>query len=127
MGAHEVVHQPVAAAFIIRILGDTSEQDVVDCLREYEAAVEMHFRHRKFSVVLNVDKAAHGSLAVLRLIRRSLEDQARRDYLVRVVGVSDDASQVAMSRSGGAGILLFGNEDQAVDFLAEQARNEGLV
>ncbi len=28
MGSHEVVYEPSAAAFIIRILGDTSEQDV---------------------------------------------------------------------------------------------------
>lgn len=122
MGSYEAVYEPSAAAFIIRILGDTSEQDVVACFREYEATVEKNFRHMRFNVILTVDEAAHSSVAVLRLIRQSLETQKYRDYLIEVVGVSDDASKVAMSSSGGGEILLFSDEDQAVEYLAGQAR-----
>ena len=127
MGSCEVVYEPAASAFIIRILGDTSEQDVVACFREYEATVETNFRHMDFNVILTVDEAAHSSVAVLRLIRQSLENQTHRDYLVGIVGVSDDASKVAVSRSGGGDILLFGDEDQAVNYLAGQARKGGVA
>ena len=122
MGSYEAVYEPSAAAFIIRILGDASEQDVVACLREYEATVEKNFRHVGFNVILTVDEAAHGSVAVLRLIRQSLENQRYRDYLMEVVGVSDDASKIAMNSSGGGEILLFRDEDQAVEYLAGQER-----
>jgi hypothetical protein len=125
MGSHEVVYEPTAAAVIIRILGDTSEQDVVACFREYEATVEMNIRHEEFNVILVVDEAAHSSVAVVRLIRQSLENQTHRDLLVGIVGVSDAPSKVAMSRSGGGDILLFDDEDQAVGYFAEQARKGG--
>ena len=96
------------------MLGDASEQDVVACLREYEATVEMNFRHEEFNVILAVDEAAHSSVAVVRLIRRSLENQTHRDYLVGIVGVSDAPSKVAMSRSGGGDILLFDDLDAII-------------
>jgi hypothetical protein len=127
MGSYEVVYEPSAVVFIIRILGDTTEQDVVACFRQYEATVEMHFRHMDFNVVLTVDEAAHRSVAVLRLIRQSLENQTHRDHLAVIVGVSDDASKVAMSRSHGGDIPLFSDEGQAVDYLTRQARKGGVA
>ena len=127
MGSYEVVYEPSAAVFIIRILGDTSEQDVVACFREYEATVEMNFRHKEFNVILVVDEAAHSSLAAVRLIRQSLENQTHRDHLIAVVGVSDDASKVARSRTGGGEVPLFASEDLAVEYLARQVRKEGVA
>jgi hypothetical protein len=126
VGSQEVVCEAAAAAISVRIVGDVSERDVVACFREHEATVERNFPQSTFNMVLAVDQAAHGSVAVLRLIRRSLENQTHRDCLAGILGVSGDAAKVAMSESGRADMLLFGEEGRAVDFLAEQVRKEGL-
>jgi hypothetical protein len=113
VGSYRVVCEAAAAAISVRILGDTSRQDVLFCLREREATVERNFPQSKLNMVLAVDQAAHGSVAVLRLIRRSLENQTHRDCLAGIVGVSGDAAKVATSRSVGADMLLFGEEGRA--------------
>lgn len=119
MGSCAVVHEPSVTAFIVRISGETTERDVAACFRQFEATVEERAGHGGFNVILNVDEAAHSSIAVVRLIRQALESQKHRDRLVEVVGVSDDASQVATSRGGGE-MLLFRDEAQAVEYLARE-------
>ena len=116
-GSCAVAYEPSASAFILRIFGSATEDDVAACLRRYDVAVAEKSAHRQFNVIISMDEEAHSSLAVLRLIRVSLEKHEHREFLTNVVAVHGDPRVVAMRNASGGYLPCFADEDQALQYL----------
>jgi hypothetical protein len=117
--AYETIFDPSISTFIIRISGETTEQDAIDCFQNYYRLVEENFDNKKFSVVINVDEQAHSSITVLRLIRSSLEHQPHREYIATVVAVNENPITVAARNANPSGLLpFFINEEEARQYIS---------
>ena len=124
MGSWTIIYEPGVSAFIVRIFGPITEQDVIACFQQYERTLKEHFARRKFNVIISVDEAAHSSLAVLKLIRQSLEYQSYREYIANIVAVDEDPVKVAMRNASGGGLPFFEDENQALEYLAQRMQVE---
>lgn len=122
MGSFATIYEPSASAFIVRIFGDTTEQDVIAGFREYDKTLEKNVGHGPFNVILNVDEEAHSSLAVLRLIRESLENQKYRAHMVTILAVIESPARCAMNNASGGDLRSFTDEDQALCHLAGRTK-----
>jgi hypothetical protein len=122
MGSFATIYEPSASALIVRIFGDTREQDVIACFREYERMLEENVGHGLFNVILNVDEKAHSSIAVLRLIREYLENQEYREHIVNILAVIESPARCAMNNASGGELRSFTDEDQAVRYLAARTK-----
>ena len=118
MGSFATIYEPSASALIVRIFGDTTEQDVIACFREYDKTLEENVGHGLFNVILNVDEKAHSSIAVLRLIREYLENQEYREHMVTMLAVIESPARCAMNNASGGELRSFTDEDQALRNLA---------
>jgi hypothetical protein len=117
--AYETLFDPSISTFIIRISGKTTEQDIIDCFEDYYNIVKENFDNQKFSVIINVDEEAHSSIAVLRLIRASLETQKHREYITDVLAVNENPMTVAARNANPNDPLpFFINEDEARQYLS---------
>jgi hypothetical protein len=85
------------STLIIRISGKTTEQDIIDCFQDYDKTVEANFGYKKFNVIINVDEEAHSSMAALKRIRSSLENQRHREYIANIIAVNENPIKVAIA------------------------------
>ena len=117
----------LTSTFTIRILGKITEQDIITCFQDYEKTVVENFGGKKFNVIINVDEKAHSSIAVLRLIRSSLENQKYRDYIANIVAVNENPLTVAMRNSYAASRRLpfFVDEGEAKQYLSRRMQENG--
>ena len=117
--AYETIFDKSIATFIIRISGRTTEQEVIDCFRNYDKILEENFEEHKFSIIINVDEEAHSSIAVLRRIRTALENQKYREYIANIVAVNENPFTVAVRNANPDQLLpFFLNEAEAKQYIA---------
>lgn len=120
---YETIFDKSISTFIIRISGETTEQDVINCFRHYYKIVEENFEGKDFNVIINVDEEAHSSIAVLRLIRSSLENQEHREFIANIVAVNENPMKVAMRNSNSKDLLpFFLNEVEAKRYISTKIR-----
>ena len=119
---HTIIYEKSISTFIVRIFGRTTEQDVINCFQDYEKTVRDNFGHKKFNIIINVDEEAHDSIAVLRLIRASLENQPYQEYIANIVAVNENPHTVAARNVNSASNLLpfFINEGKAKEYLSNR-------
>jgi hypothetical protein len=119
---HTIIYDESIATFIIRILGKTTEQDVLTCFQGYNTIVRENFGNQKFNILINVDEEAHNSITVLKLIRYSLENQPHREYIANIVAVNENPLTVAARNADTSSNSLpfFINEDEAKKYLSDK-------
>ena len=123
--AYETIFDPSLSTFIIRLSGKTTEQDVIDCFQNYSKLVEENFAHKKFSIIINVDEEAHGSIAVLRRIRSALEGQKHREYIADIVAINENPLTMAARNASPEQLLpFFLNEAEARQYIATRIQNQ---
>jgi hypothetical protein len=124
---HTIIYDKSISTFIIRIFGKTTEQDVINCFRDYDKIVSENFGNYKFNVMINVDEEAHSSMTVLGLIRSSLENQPKREYIANIVAINENPMTVAARNTNRSSnnLPFFINEDAAKKYLSDKMREKG--
>jgi hypothetical protein len=123
--AYKSIFDKSISTFIIRISGKTTEQDVIDCFQNFDKIVEKNFERQRFSIIINVDEEAHSSIAVLRRIRSSLENQKYREYIANIVAVNENPLTVAARNANSDNLLrFFLNEAEAKQYIAAKIQNK---
>ena len=124
---HTILYDESISTFIIRIFGKTTEQDVINCFQDYNDKVRENFGNNKFSIIINVDEEAHRSMAVLRLIRYSMENQPHRENIAHIVAINENPMAVAARNANPSSNVLpfFINKDEAKKYLSDKMQENG--
>lgn len=119
---HTIIYDESISTYIIRIFGQTTEEDVINCFQDYDKKVRENFGNKKFNIIINVDEEAHSSITVLKLIRSSLENQPHREYIANIVAVNENPMTVAARNADtfNNSLPFFINEDAAKKYLSDK-------
>lgn len=99
-------------AFVIKMLGNITQQDIYECNQNFEKMIAEHCRNKKFNILLYMDHESH-NLENVRLIRSLTSTSKFRNLVNASAAVFKDSPNPGINGNEGN----FSNTEDAVEFL----------